>query len=143
MQPREAAEQMISAVDLSPRDVDMWANLAERLDKLEQPAEAERARTSLVELLSTETEGHAKLAEIRQQQQRWSDASLHWRHVARIRKLEPEGLLGLARAQILAKDRAAADTTLTELEKTDWPSRFHDDLREKLPRLREEWNVIK
>jgi Tfp pilus assembly protein PilF len=143
MQPAQAAEQLVAAVELSPRDVDLWVNLAERLEKLEQPAEAERARTSLVEMLSTETEGHAKLAEIRQTQQRWSDAILHWRHVARIRKLEPAGLLGLVHAEILAKDRGASDATLKELEKTDWPSRFHDELREKLPKLRKEWNAIK
>jgi hypothetical protein len=113
------------------------------LEKLEQPAEAERARTSLVEVLSTETEGHTKLAEIRQTQQRFDDAMLHWRHVARIRKLEPDGLVGLAGAQILAKNRAAAESTLTELEKTDWPSRFHDELREKLPKLREESKKLK
>jgi predicted Zn-dependent protease len=142
MQPAEAAEQTAAAAELSPRDVNLWADLAERLEKLEQPAEAERARTSLVEMLTTETEGHAKLAEIRQAQQRWDDATLHWRHVSRIRKLEPDGLLGLAGAQILAKDRAAANTSLTELETTDWPSRFHDDLRAKLPKLRDEWRKL-
>jgi predicted Zn-dependent protease len=143
MQPAEAAKQLLAAAELSPRDVNLWADLAERLEKLEQPAEAERARTSLVEVLSTETEGHTKLAEIRQTQQRFDDAMLHWRHVARIRKLEPDGLVGLAGAQILAKNRAAAESTLTELEKTDWPSRFHDELREKLPKLREESKKLK
>jgi tetratricopeptide (TPR) repeat protein len=136
--PVEAAEQILQVAALNPRDVDPWTMLAERLERLERPAEAERARTSLVELLTAETEGHARLAELREEQERFGDAMLHWRHVARLRKLEPGGRLGLARAQILAQDRAAADATLTELEKSDWPARFHDDLREKLPKLRED-----
>jgi hypothetical protein len=117
--------------------------LAERLDKLEQPVEAERALTSLVEVLPTETEGHTKLAEIRQSQERWDEAIEHWQHVARIRKLEPAGLLGLAAAQIHQKQRAAAEKTLRELETNDWPARFHDELRQKeLPKLREEWSKL-
>jgi hypothetical protein len=64
-----------------------------------------------VELLSTETEGHVKLAEIRQQQRRFDDAMLHWRHVTRIRKLEPDGLLGLARTRFRRRP-PGADATL-------------------------------
>jgi hypothetical protein len=143
MMPREAAEQLFASVELARRDIDLWVNLSERLDKLEQPDEAERARTSLVEMLPNETEGHAKLAEIRQGQDRWSEAADHWRHVARLRKLEPAGLLGLAAAQIHLKHRDAAAATLKELETTDWPARFHDDLRQKqLPALREQLSKL-
>jgi tetratricopeptide (TPR) repeat protein len=141
--PGEAVEQLLAAAELTPRDVDLWTMLAERLERLKRPADAERARTSLVEALASETEGHARLAELRDEQERWSDAMLHWRHVARIRKLEPAGLFGLANSQILAKDRAGADATLTELERTDWPARFHDELREKLPKLREKLDKLK
>jgi tetratricopeptide (TPR) repeat protein len=138
MQHQQAAEQLFASVELARRDVDLWARLAERLEKLEQPVEAERARTSLVEVLPSETEGHAKLAQIRQAQDRWDEAAVHWRHVARLRKLEPAGLLGLAAAQIHLKQRAEAEKTLKELETTDWPDRFDEDLRQKqLPELRE------
>ena len=139
MMPREAAEQLFASVELARRDIDLWVKLSERLEKLEQPAEAERARTSLVEMLPTEAEGHARLAEIRQSQDRWSEAADHWRHVARLRKLEPAGLLGLAAAQIRDQQRAAAEGTIKELETTDWPARFQDELRQKhLPQLREQ-----
>jgi hypothetical protein len=104
--------------------------------------EAERARTSLVEMLPSESEGHAKLAEIRQKQDRWQDAAYHWQAVARIRKLEPDGLLGLAAAQIQLKDRPAAEATLKELETTKWPDRFRQDLSEKLPNLRQAWQAL-
>ena len=138
MQSQQAAEQLFASVELARRDVELWANLAERLEKLERPVEAERARTSLVEMLPSETEGHAKLAEIRQAQDRWDQAADHWRHVARLRKLEPAGLLGLAAAQIHQKQRAEAEKTLRELETTDWPDRFDEDLQQKqLPELRE------
>ncbi|MCI0360582.1 MAG: hypothetical protein L0211_19060 [Planctomycetaceae bacterium] len=144
MQGQQAAEQLYASVELARRDIGLWTKLAERLEKLEQPDQAERARTSLVEMLPSETEGHAKLAEIRQAQGRWDEATLHWRHVARIRKLEPAGLLGLAAAQIHDKRRDDADRTLRELETTDWPARFHDELRQKqLPKLREEWRKLK
>jgi tetratricopeptide (TPR) repeat protein len=143
MQPREAAGQLFASVELARRDVELWSRLAERLEKLEEPVEAERARTSLVEMLPSETEGHTRLAEIRQAQDRWSDAIDHWRHVARLRKLEPAGLLGLAAAQIHLRERAAADQTLRELETTGWPERFVKDLREKdLPKLREAWRKL-
>ena len=74
MMGQQAAEQLFASVELARRDIDLWVKLSERLEKLEQPAEAERARTSLVEMLPTETEGHAKLAEIRQSQERWDEA---------------------------------------------------------------------
>jgi hypothetical protein len=139
MMPREAAAQLFASVELARRDINLWVKLSERLESIEQPVEAERARTSLVEMLPTETEGHAKLAEIRQAQDRWNEAADHWRHVARIRKLEPAGLLGLANAQIHLKEQAAAEATIKELETTDWPARFHDELRQKqLPQLREQ-----
>jgi tetratricopeptide (TPR) repeat protein len=138
----QAAEQLFASVELARRDIDLWVKLSERLEKLEQPAEAERARTSLVEILPTESEGHAKLAEIRQGQDRWQDAAYHWQQVARIRKLEPGGLLGLAGAQVHLKDRAAADSSLKEVERTKWPDRFRDELNEKLPKLREEWRKL-
>ncbi|MCU0880169.1 MAG: hypothetical protein MUF06_20545, partial [Pirellulaceae bacterium] len=135
-QPVEAAEQAYTVAALAHRDLDLWANLAERLDKLEQPVEAERARTTLVEVMPHETEGHSRLAEIRQAQDRWTDATVHWRHVARLRSLEPTGLLRLAAAQLHLKDHAAAAQTLKELDTTDWPARFQAELKEQLPKLR-------
>ncbi len=128
----------MSSIELDRRNVDLWVRLAERLEKLEQPVEAERARTSLVEMLPEETEGHARLAEIRQSQDRWDEVIEHWRHVARLRKLEPAGLLGLAAAQIHQQQRSAAEATLRELETTEWPERVQKQLREEqLPKLRE------
>jgi hypothetical protein len=137
-QPVPAAEQVYAAAALARRNLDLWANLAERLEKLEQPAEAERARTTLVEVMPQETEGHARLAEIRQEQDRWTDAAVHWQHVARLRALEPTGLLRLAAAELHLQDRQSAAATIRELETTNWPARFEAELKEQLPKLRTE-----
>jgi membrane-bound lytic murein transglycosylase MltF len=64
------------------------------------------------------------LAEIRQRQNRWSDAASHWREVARIRELEPTGLLNLAAAQIQLKQHEAATETIRQLQQQSWPQRF-------------------
>jgi tetratricopeptide (TPR) repeat protein len=128
---------LFASVELAKRDIELWTKLAALLDELKQPAEAERARTSLVEVLPQETEGHQKLAQIREEQARLEEAILEWQHVARLRKLEPTGLLGLAAVQIKQKDRAAAEGTLRQLDRTDWPQRFRNQLQEQLPKLRE------
>jgi hypothetical protein len=133
-----AAEQVFATAALARRDLDLWANLADRLEKLEQPAEAERARTTLVEVMPQETEGHTRLAEIRQQQDRWTDAVEHWQHVARLRSLEPTGLLRLAAAELHLKDQRSAAATIRQLDTTAWPARFAAELKEQLPKLRAE-----
>ncbi len=121
-----AVDQRLASLELSRRDIELYKDLDRRFDDLEQPAQAERAYTSLVEMLPHESEGHAALAEIRQAQDRWSDAADHWREVARIRALEPTGLVRLAEAQIHLKQWDESRTTLRKLETTDWPSRFGD-----------------
>jgi tetratricopeptide (TPR) repeat protein len=94
------------------------------LSTLEQFEQAERAYTAIVEALPTESESHKALAEIRQSQGRWDNAIVHWRQVARIRELEPTGLLKLAAAQIHQKQWDAADATTDKLRSRSWPSRF-------------------
>jgi hypothetical protein len=75
-------------------------------------------------LLPNEAEGHAMLAAIREQQDRWPDAALHWEQVARIRRLEPTGLLRLAGAQIHLEQWDAAKQTIRKLKSQTWPDRF-------------------
>ncbi len=141
-QPQAAAEQLFTSVEVTRRDVELWTSLANRLQALGQADDAERARTSLVEMLPGETEGHAKLAELRQEAGRWDDAILHWREVAELRKLEPPGLLALATAQLHQRQKSAAAETLNQLESTAWPARFDEELRSKLPQLRQQWRQL-
>jgi tetratricopeptide (TPR) repeat protein len=121
-----AVRQLLAAVELSRRDIDLFKELGERYDDLENATLAERARTSVVEMLPTESEGHEMLAKIREAQNRWQDAIDHWRRVSEIRKLEPTGFLGMAEAQLHEKQLDAAEQTIRQLEARHWPERFGD-----------------
>jgi len=121
-----AVEQILAWRQSAPRDIKLYEDLGTRLEKLGQATEAERAYTSIVEALPTESESHQLLAEIRQRQDRWADAIDQWRQVARIRSLEPTGLLGLAEASIHQRQFAEAAEVLAQLKRTNWPSRFEN-----------------
>jgi tetratricopeptide (TPR) repeat protein len=119
-----AIGQLLQSIELSRRSIELFKDLGQRYEQMERADEAERAFTSIVEALPNESEGHAALAEIRQRQNRWSDAAGHWREVARIRALEPTGLLNLAAAQIQLKQHEAAAETIRQLQQQSWPQRF-------------------
>ncbi len=123
---KAAIDQLLESIRLSRRDIALYKDLTQRYDRLGQPQDAERALTSLVEALPNESEGHAALAEIRQNQDRWSDAVVHWQQVARIRSLEPTGLLKLAEAQIHEKQWDEAAQSVRKLRSRSWPQRFGD-----------------
>jgi tetratricopeptide (TPR) repeat protein len=119
-----AIDQLLQSIELSRRDIALLNDLGQRYEKLQQASEAERAYTSIVEALPNESEGHTMLAEIRQHQNRWEEAAAHWQQVARIRELEPTGLLRLAAAQIHLKQWPAAAETVRQLRARAWPERF-------------------
>ena len=89
---------------------------------------------------ATEAENHAALAEYRQKQNRWDEAIQQWSDVAKLRALEPTGLLKLAEAQLHQKQWDTARATIDKLQRTEWPSRFSDvanqtrRLQEQLPK---------
>jgi tetratricopeptide (TPR) repeat protein len=119
-----AYRQLLQAVELSRREIKLYQEMGRRLETLGRPREVERAYTSLVEVLPNESEGHALLAEIREQQNRWPDAIGHWEQVARIRALEPTGLLKLAAAQVHERRWDDAAATVKKLRARSWPARF-------------------
>lgn len=121
-----AVEQLLRAVELSRRDIKLYEQLGKRCTELKQPVEAERAYTSVVEMLPNESEGHALLAEVREKQNRWPEAIAHWERVAEVRALEPTGLLKLAAAQIELKSWDAAAKTVRKLRTQSWPPRFNE-----------------
>ena len=121
-------EQLLHWCELARRDIKLYEDLGTRLTALGQTEEAERAFTSIVEILPTEAESHQRLAEIRQRQNRWAEAAAQWEQVVRLRALEPTGLLGLAAAQLHLEQWDEAAATLAKLKQTAWPARF-----EKLP----------
>lgn len=119
-----AIGQLIQSLELSRRSIQLYQDLGQRYDKLQRPEDAERAYTSIVEALPNESEGHTLLAEIRQQQDRWAEAAEHWQQVARIRELEPTGLLRLAAARIQLQRWSEAEATIRQLRARPWPDRF-------------------
>lgn len=121
-----ALRQLLETVRLSPRSLELFKDLGNRLEKAGRADEAERARTGLVEAMPNESEGHAMLADIRQSQDRWPEAITEWQRVAGIRSLEPTGLLNLAKAQAHEKQWAAARASAKKLLAKEWPSRFGD-----------------
>jgi tetratricopeptide (TPR) repeat protein len=121
-----AVRQLLQSAELSRRDITLFAELGRRYDALRQPREGERAYTSIVEVLTSESESHALLADIRQKQNRWPEAVAQWEEVARIRALEPEGLLKLAAAHIHENGWDQASQSLRKLAAKSWPARFGD-----------------
>jgi len=121
-----AVRQLLQSLQLARRDIKLYEDLGRRLSELGQPQETERAYTSIVEMLQSESESHTLLAEIRQKQNRWAEAIVQWEQVSRIRALEPTGLLQLAAAQIHDKQWERAAETVGKLRSRTWPSRFGD-----------------
>ena len=77
-----AIRQLLQGSQLSRRDIKLYKDLGERYAKAGQAQEAERAFTSIVEMLPTESESHTLLAEVREKEGRWQDAIGHWQQVA-------------------------------------------------------------
>ena len=133
-----ATKQLLRLIDLNRHDLTLYQQLADRLKDNE--SEAERAATSIIESSPNESESHAAMAELRQKQNRWDAAILHWEQVAQLRRLEPTGLVKLAEAQLHEKQWEAARQSIEKLQKTEWPSRFSDvnnqsrRLQERLPK---------
>lgn len=131
-----ALAQSFESLELNRRNFALWQKVAERFDALSDATEAERARTSLAEVAPGETEGITLLAQIRERQERWSDALEQWQQVARLRKLEPTGLLNMARVQLQLGQKKAAAESIQQLEATTWPEHFQEELQQKLPELK-------
>ena len=122
-----ATAQLLESAKLTGHSVDLYKDLGKRWTEMNQPENAERAFTNLVEMMPQESESHQALAEVRRGQSRWADEALQWRHVIRIRSREPGGYLGLAQALISAGDRDGARDVLEKIIATDWPSRFENE----------------
>ncbi len=119
---KSAVAQVLKQLDFDRHNLELYKDLANRLRGDE--GQSERAVTTLVESAPKEAEHHEALAVIRQEQNRWGEAIDHWKHVAELRALEPNGLLKLAEAEIHEKRWSAARLTIGKLKSKAWPSRF-------------------
>ena len=123
---KSAAAAILDLLEINRRELELYKKLADHFTALELPGESERAYTSLVEADPHEAENHSRLADIRETQNRWPEAIEQWRQVARIRELEPQGLLRLARANIHEKQYDAARDYLKQLDAKSWPPHLGD-----------------
>ncbi len=119
-----AVKQLLAMIDFDRHNLALYNDLAARVK--DDESMAERAATAIVEAAPAEAEHHTSLAKLREGQQRWDAAILHWNHAAELRALEPDGLFGLVEAQIKAKRWKEAERTLARLARKEWPSRFGD-----------------
>ncbi len=103
-----------------PAQPDLYPQLAVYLRQIDGAEGAERALTGLVDYAPNEADGHRRLAKIRTDSKAYADAAVQWQQVVRIRSLEIQGWLELARAQSRAGDPDAAQTTLDDLLTNDW-----------------------
>ncbi len=129
-----AIDTVLAQLDLDRHNLDLYTDLANRLSS--DMKLAERAATTIVESAPSEAKHHAALAVHRESQQRWPAAIEHWKHAARLRALEPTNVLKLAEAQIKGKQLPAARKTLDSVTSRVWPSRFDNDVRREVERLR-------
>jgi len=125
-QPHRAIELLIDTITRNPADLQKYHQLAERYETLDQPEQAERAYTSMVEARPEESESHEALALVREKQTRWADALVHWENVIRIRTQEPTGYVGKLRALLQLNRFLEASTLREEILQTDWPDHFGD-----------------
>lgn len=138
--PEGAIRQLLTSLELSCRNIELFRDVGSRYEKLDNTGQAERAYLSIVEMQPNESESHTMLAEIRQKQNRWDEAIHHWKQVVRIRTLEPTGYLKLAEAQIHQQRWPAAVENIMILESKAWPARFGNihrrtrQLRNRIPK---------
>ncbi len=135
-----ALAQSFDSLEFNRRNFELWQKLAQRLDALSDATEAERARTSLAEVAPGETEGITLLAQERETQKRWEEALEQWQQVAQLRKLEPIGLLNMARVQLQLEQKEAAAETVKQIEARTWPQHFQQQLNQQLPGLKAQLN---
>jgi hypothetical protein len=121
-----AVQQILDLIDIDRHNLGLYSQLEEKLRDNKELAE--RAATAVVEASPNEAEHHEALAKIRGRQKQYDKAILHWQQVAELRSLEPNGLINLAKAQLLGNEAAAARKTMEKVQKTEWPSRFDNDI---------------
>ncbi len=121
-----ALEALFASVRLAPKNLAAYPDLAQRFEAVGNVADAERARTNLVEAMPSEPEGHRALAELRQAAGRHDLAVERWRQVVRVRPDDPTGWLALAREQVETGDKAGATATLDHVLSRTWEDRFGD-----------------
>jgi hypothetical protein len=134
-QAQRAADQLLAMARVRGHTPQLYVELGDRYARANQPAMAERAYTTLVEMQPNEAAAQRALAGVREKQGHLDDAAIHWRQVIRVRSDEPGGVIGLAKVLLRLGKRAEAAEQIEKLRRTDWPDRFDDSVRQALRNL--------
>ena len=127
---RAAAAQLLDLARVLGHQPAIYVELGDRFTKAKDPAAAERAYTNLVERQPNEAEAQGALAAVRERQNRFQDAAVHWRQVIRVRNDEPQGYIGLARS--LLRSGQSAEEPLEVLRTREWEERFDAQVKQAL-----------
>ncbi len=125
-QSAEALQAALHRSEYVSRQTATWKELGDRLSKLNEAVQAERAYTSLIEVLPNDADSEMALAQVREGQNRWEEAVVHWKLARDYRNEDPSGLLGLAKAYLHQKQWPNAQATIDQLRKPakPWHQRF-------------------
>ena len=131
-QPAEALQAALHRSEYVSRQTQIWKELGERFTKQKEVNQAERAFTSMIEVLPNDADSEMALAQVRESQNRWEEAIGHWKLTRDYRAEDPSGLLGLARAYVHEKRWPESKATLELLKHPakPWHQRF-DSLKIK------------
>lgn len=137
-----AVVSLLDILEQSSRSMSTCKDLANRYAASGDIANAERARTSIVESAPLEAEHHIQLASVREQNENWDSAIAHWKRAVSLRSEDPAPLIRLATAELQHGDKNKAWMHLKTLDSTDWDERFEDvmkqirELRRQIPSRR-------
>lgn len=140
--PEDAIDAVLNLCRLSEPATDCFVDLHDRYLQVNDPANAERAATSIVEVAVEESSSHAALAELREGQENWSAAIQHWRRAASLKTEEPHALVRLTQAQLQAGRKQDAVATFRKLRTTKWDDRF-EELPAQIRKLRRRINATR
>jgi len=118
-----------------PFDMTSYNRLSQLLeDRLNNPSEALRVATTMVEVSPNETKGQAAMAVWFMDRKRWAEALDRWEQVIRVKPNDPEGYIGKIRVLIRSGKRSDASDLARDLLKREWPDTV-TDLEEQLKRV--------
>lgn len=111
------------------RDPELFIDVGRRSVELGEKDLAERAFTNAIEISPNESENHRAVAELREQSEKFDEAVFHWGEVAKLRSLEPTGLLNRARVLIRLGRAEEAKKDIEQLRTQKWDPRFAEELK--------------
>jgi predicted Zn-dependent protease len=116
---KSSIQATLDTMAIDPHGID-YADLADRYEKQSDDLNAERARTTTVELRPNEPNPHVQLAEIREKQERWTEAIIHWERAAAMGTEDPHPILRIGRIYVETEQWDEFIETMERIRVGDW-----------------------